>query len=162
MGTQPISSGFERAIQFRRDETHERSIDSVWTVQQQLAIEKIRPILPWLLQTGVDGRDFRQLAQACDEALDLRLEFGDGAIAWSFQQDVQPIEAAEVLEVLMEGPYRRSALREEMQNVRVEGNVSEEPCADAGHHGGSRQQHHPIAEREAQRSAKKPFRHEVG
>ena len=90
------------------------------------------------------------------------LEFRDGAIAWSFQQDVQPIEAAEVLEVLMEGPYRRSALREEMQNVRVEGNVSEQPCADAGHHGGSRQQHHPIAEREAQRSAKKPFRHEVG
>ena len=98
-------------VEPRGSKASERRGRAVGAQQIQLSIRQVAPVFPWLEELGVNGLDLRCLPQPFDVSIHEFAMIPDEVSR--FEDDIEMIQTAEILEKELERVDRRRALRQQ-------------------------------------------------
>ena len=100
--------------------------------QEQLAIGEVRPVTRRVEQAGVDAGHVGQRSQRIGERVHVVAVVGDRAVGRRLDVDVERVEAAEALEVRLEGIDGAGLARHQLQHVGLEADAQHRHQAGDG------------------------------
>ena len=130
------------------------------TEQQQLVIEHVAPVFADVGRSGIDRLDLGRAAQLGDVRVDERRVVGHELIGRRLEDDIQAIQGPEGVQVGQETADRRAALRQQVEDVGIEGQRAERPEADQGEDRRSCEHGHAMAMRGPKQARQPRFEHD--